>query len=342
MKKKLLRETNPDIFSMIKNQDLYYNIGIGFTGKIEFTCPRCGSIVSQRVNNTVRCGLSCKKCGDGISFGEKFIFNVLEQLHIDFEMHVKFDWSDYKIYDIGIYDNGGLIGLIEVHGEQHYGKDFSTCGGRSQQQEVDNDAYKYKLAIENGVASDMYIVIDCRTSSLEYIKSSIEAHTFFQKYNLQYIDWSACLENATSSYVVKAWRLWELGHNIGSIAKQLKINRFTVRRYLQQGAKTRLCSYSVEESIRRRADAIKSTEYKSFYNREPKTLVVSPQLKQIFYSVRGASIQTNICKTSIYDCLSGKQRYAGTTQDGVEITWSKIIYSELNDFIINGFVLIKT
>ena len=100
MKKKLVRNVRPDIFAMIKDKCLYYNIGVGCINKIEFICPRCGTIITQSVNNVIRSGLSCKKCGDGISFGEKFIFNILEQLNLNFDTHIMFPWSNHRIYDI--------------------------------------------------------------------------------------------------------------------------------------------------------------------------------------------------------------------------------------------------
>jgi predicted RNA-binding Zn-ribbon protein involved in translation (DUF1610 family) len=342
MNKKLLRETRPDVFNMIQDKDTYYNIGTGFQKKINFICPRCGSVVTQRVNNTVRCGLSCKKCGDGISFGEKFIFNLLEQLGIDFDIHVLPDWSDGKIYDVGIYDGDKLVGLVEVNGQQHYGKGFSTCGGRTYQEEVENDEYKYKMALSNGISDDMYVVIDCRISSFDCIKSNIECHAFFQKYDLQRVNWSLCMENAMSSYAMKTWQLWESGYNIGSIAKSLKIDRFTARTYLKQGAKSGLCSYSVEESRERGFDAIRRSrdQCRGAFGRKG-IMVASYQLGKIFQSITIAHIVTKISRTSICDCVAGRQAYAGMMDDGTKITWIEVRHSEIKELIDNkGFVLI--
>jgi hypothetical protein len=261
MKKKLLRETRPDVFNMIKDKATYYNIGVGTQKEVELICPICGCILTQRINNVVKFGISCKRCGDGISFGEKFVFNILEQLKVDFDIHVKFGWSNGKIYDVGLYNNKQLIGLIEIHGDQHYNQGFATCGGRTYEEEVENDNYKKDIALKNGISNDMYIIVDCRISSFNYIKSSIENNKFFNQYDLSKIDWSLCAKNATSSYTAKAWNLWEAGYNVGLIAKQLKVNRYTVRRYLKHGAQAGLCSYSIEESSRRGINAIRNVKH---------------------------------------------------------------------------------
>lgn len=338
MKKELLRIARPDVFNMIKDQELYYNIGKTSKQKVDFVCPRCGNIVNQMVGNAARQGLSCKQCGDGISFGEKFVFNVLEQLQLDFDIHVQFAWSNGKIYDACIYDNNGLCAtLIEIHGQQHYGDGFESCGGRSYQQEVINDAYKMQLAAENGFVNNSYVVIDCRVSSATHIKNSIENHSYFHQYDLNTIDWKQCLQNATSSYVMRAQDLWNDGYGVGAIAKQLKIARYTVRRYLKQGAEFGLCSYSAKESSRRGVDAIRLAKHNRVYSSEIKinSVVASPQIKTIFASVNQASMVTGICRTSIYDCLSGKQRYAGLTQDGVEMTWCKISQEQFDNMLNN-------
>jgi flavin-binding protein dodecin/predicted RNA-binding Zn-ribbon protein involved in translation (DUF1610 family) len=335
MGKKLLRETRPDIFNMVKDKDSYFEVGVGCKEKIDFICPRCGSIVTQRVNNTVRFGLSCKKCGDGISFGEKFIFNVLEQLDVNFGTHVKPLWSDGKIYDVGIYDDCVLTALIEIHGQQHYGKGFSTCGGRSYQQEVNNDVYKKELALDHGINSDRYVVIDCRISSFDYIKQSVENNIFFKQYDLSMVDWGKCLENAISSYTIKTWDLWEKGYSVGDISKQLKIGRFTTRTYLKQGAIAGLCSYSIDESKTRGVEAIRHAK------KIPKENTIGcPQLKCLFHSVHDIVKFTGISQTSIYDCIADRQMYAGKTLNGIELTWFKVSQDDLNIVLNQGFIFV--
>lgn len=312
MKKKLMRDVRPDIFKLVKDKDLHYDIGVGCFENIEFICPRCGAIVTQMVTNVIRRGLSCKRCGDGISFGEKFVFNVLDQLHIDFKTHVTFPWSNNRVYDV-VTCLGDESCIIEIHGKQHYLGGFESYGGRTLQEEIDNDKNKMQLAITNGFVADRYIIIDCRISSVEYIKNSIVGNAFFQKYDLSVVKWDECAKNAMSSYAIRAQHMWDNGSKIEEIALTLKIERHTVQKYLKQGADIGMCTYSVTESYHRRRS-------NTFIPTPPK-MVFSPELRKIFYSLSDAHRHTNISSSSISICLSGRYKSAGKLSDGTRITW---------------------
>ncbi|MEM5599205.1 hypothetical protein AAHB53_28045 [Niallia circulans] len=57
------------------------------------------------------------KCSDGFSIPEKFMFNLLDYLQVDFDYQKVFDWSLGKRYDFYI---PMLNCIIETHGAQHY------------------------------------------------------------------------------------------------------------------------------------------------------------------------------------------------------------------------------
>ena len=72
--------TSPDIASLFLNPD-DKNKYIEHSNKYTyFKCPRCGNIIYARITDVSYHGLSCKKCGDGISYPNKFIYNFVEQL----------------------------------------------------------------------------------------------------------------------------------------------------------------------------------------------------------------------------------------------------------------------
>ena len=321
--KKMLRDVRPDIFNMIKDKNKYNEIASRCQDSIEFICPRCGNTVKQIVSNVVRRGLSCKRCGDGISFGEKFICNLLDQLNLKFNTHVKFPWSDNRIYDICIYDD--LFKrkyLIEIHGAQHYQRGFECVGGRTYQEEVDNDAYKMQLAIENGFDENTYFVIDCKESTIEYIKNSIYNNMFFQQYNLDVVNWNLCIQNATSSYAIKAQQLWEEGYKMGEICDILKLCSVTICKYLKNGAKNGTCSYTVDEAHRRswkKGGATRRTSnyYVNLKNRK----VFCPELNKLFNSITDASIQTGVSQTHINYIMSGERKRAKKTKYGFPLTF---------------------
>lgn len=332
--KELLRDVRPDIFALIKDKNLYLDISRCSGQKIEFICPRCGNIVVQTVSQTVMFGLSCKKCGDGISFGEKFVFNVLEQLHLNFDTHVMFPWSDHRTYDIVVYGDNHINIIIEVHGKQHYSGGFETYGGRDYQQEVENDNYKMNLAFSNGFNQNTYIVVDCKESKFEYIKYSIQENIFFNKYDLNNIDWNKCMENAMSSYSIKAQKLWDKGYKIEDISSQLKISRTTIRKYLKQGAEIGICSYSVEQSYLRRRSG-------TFVPAARGKIVAYIDNKQIFYSMEDASRHSGIPRDYIMKYCNNKYKDFRLVRIGNNTKW-KIINKEDIDYLVKneGYTII--
>ena len=321
--KKLLRDVRPDIFDMIKDKHLHEDIASRCIDQIEFICPRCGNVVKQIVRNVVQRGLSCKRCGDGISFGEKFIFNILDQLNLKFSTHIKFPWSNNRVYDVCVYDD--LLKckyLIEIHGAQHYQRGFECVGGRTYLEEVANDVYKKQLAMENGFNEYTYIVIDCRESTVEYIKNSVCNNMFFKQYNLDSVDWNLCIQNATSSYAIRAQQLWEDGHKMKEICEILKLCSVTVCKYLKNGAKNGTCSYTVEEAHRRswkKGGATRRT-LNSDVNLKNKK-VFCPELNELFDSIASASVQTGVSQTHINYIVSGERKHAKKTKYGFPLTF---------------------
>lgn len=145
--------------------------------KIFPVCPNCGRIrdkkikVSSIYENLAReeHGFSCI-CQDGKSYPEKFVYNMLEQLNLNFEVQkpskVLFNQGN-RFYDFYI-DNVNCI--IETHGEQHYKESKAfTKKSLSEQQKIDQ--FKELLAKNNGVS--YYVVLDCRYSEKQWIKDSI-------------------------------------------------------------------------------------------------------------------------------------------------------------------------
>jgi len=164
-KKNCLAYTHPEIAKLVLNKELSYQLTHGSGKKVDFVCG-CGKIIKDKtVHTVVRRGLSCPECSDGISYPEKFMFNLLDQLDIDFESQKIFNWSENKRYDFYIpkYDC-----IIETHGLQHY---KHTGFDRTLEEEQRNDDLKEKLAKENGIEN--YIVIDCRKSEMEWIKNKV-------------------------------------------------------------------------------------------------------------------------------------------------------------------------
>jgi hypothetical protein len=239
-----LATTHPNLARALKNKEVAYEITAGSNRKEKFECDRCGYNEYKIVNNVKRQGYYvCPRCSDGVSYPEKFMFNVLEQSRVEFEKQKIFKWGSNKRYDFYI---PSLNCLIETHGEQHYRGNYQSLGGRTLKEEKENDTYKHNLAIENGIKH--YIIIDCRKSELEFIKANILESKLSILLNLSNINWLKCHEYGCNSLVKKCCRMWNEGiENTVEIGKILKLNRTTVSKYLKQGVKLGWCDYDPKE-----------------------------------------------------------------------------------------------
>jgi len=214
--------------------------------KIYPICPDCGKIKNKLTvisdiysKRSIRC-----TCGDGISYPEKFIFNLLEQLGIVFYTEYSPDWIKPKRYDFYfelnkkkyILEMDGLLG----HGNQSHYKDTRTV---EETLEIDN--YKDKLAKEHGIE---VIRIDSRESVLEYLKNNIMLSKLNDLFDLSGIDWYKLESFALSNLVKKACKFKKDDINLTTkdIGDMMNLSDSTICRYLKRGAKIGWCDYSVQ------------------------------------------------------------------------------------------------
>ena len=263
--------------------------------RVDWKCPSCNNIIENRlISQICNDGLSCPKCSDGFSYPEKIMYNVFDQIINNFKYHQSFNWLKNKIYDFYLID---LNTIIEVHGLQHYEENgFKYHGGRTLQEEQENDRLKENLAKQNNITN--YIIIDARYSELEYIKNSIMNSKLAELFDLSNIDWLKCHEFACGSMVKVACDLWNNGiKNSTEIGKILKINRSTARRYLKKGALLDWCNYNPEE-------ATKMSSSKSGKKNKKQVLCITKNI--IFDSLTDASNYFNIDVSNISMACKGK------------------------------------
>jgi hypothetical protein len=239
-----LATTHPDIIKFLTNSEDAHKYTNGSGSKINFTCPDCRDISKKSISNVVRHGFACSKCGDGLSYPEKFMTNLLMQLKMEFKSQKYFDWSANKRYDFYIpYSHA----IVETHGAQHYNeRTFNYLGGKSLKEEQENDQLKEKLAIENGI--EHYIVINCSVSKPEFIKQEIIRSELSNLLNLNNVNWHECNKYACNSLVKLVCDLYEKEpRSTVELGELLGLERSTVCRYLNQGAKLGMCSYDGKE-----------------------------------------------------------------------------------------------
>lgn len=248
--------TNPDMAKLFYNESDALKYMEHSNKYADFKCPRCGNKIHALINYVSSNGLSCKKCGDGISYPNKFIYNFVEQLStmyhsngqpFEFTSEKKFSWSlnvkhkNHKLAGKKIYDmfiNTHNI-LIENQGEYHYKDSFyNVRDARSFEEVKMNDYIKKELALSNGIEEESYIILDCRKSDMMYIKSSIMSSNLPKLLNFveDDIDWNKCDEFATSSRVYEACCYWNNGvRDYKEIASHMKMHHCTIKRYIQKG-----------------------------------------------------------------------------------------------------------
>jgi hypothetical protein len=240
--------THPNVAKILVNSQEGYEVTGGSHVKLEFNCTECGFKQFKNVYSVVRRGLSCRKCSDNISYPEKFVFSLLDQLDIAFETQKKFEWSDGRLYDFYI---PSLNCIIETHGDQHF-NDKNGLGrlGRTFDEETKNDEYKMSIAKVNNIIN--YVVLECRESNLDYIKNSVLSGNLKEILNLNNANWIKTHEYACSTLVKTICNLWsEEDKSITKIIEILKLSRHSVIRYLKQGNSLGWCNYDSKEEMRK-------------------------------------------------------------------------------------------
>ena len=237
--------THPHIAKLLKNPKDGYKYMYGTNTKLDFICPNCGTLIHKKpyllLNNHNK--IICI-CSDGFSYPEKFLYNFLKQLDIDFVYQLSsviYEWCGKYKYDFYITK---LNLIIEVHGRQHY-DGVMFCDPKDVQK---NDKDKYDLAINNGCN---YCVIDARLSEQEYIINSIKNSILADIFDISNIDWQRCNEFASNSILYDIVDLWNSeSKNVQYISDKLKISDLTTYRYLERGNELNLCEFNKKEYVK--------------------------------------------------------------------------------------------
>lgn len=229
--------------------------------KINISCPDCGKPKLISLFRLLKEGFGCI-CGDGRSYPNKFMYAFLTELKVEHELEYSPDWAGNFKYDIYI---PSLNCIIENHGAQHYKGGFEYAGGKTLEEEQENDKYKESIAKNNGIAH--YVVINCKVSDASWIKDSIlKSHLpILLSFNEKSVNWNKCDKFATSNLVKEASNLWNNGLTTKDIANNLGVGQSTAARYLKKGVKFGWCDYSKQKSMERRNSGVINLSTKKVY-----------------------------------------------------------------------------
>lgn len=230
--------THEYIASLLVNSEDGYKYTYGSSKGVNFRCF-CGEIINEKVNRVITRGLSCILCKDGISFGEKVVYILLNELRVPFIKEYIPDWLPNKRYDFYIED---LSCIIEVMGSQHYVENGFN-GKLSLLEITENDARKKRKALSNAIK--YYIELDTRESNIEYIKESILNSQLSSLWNLNNICWKSIFLKATKSLIIDVCGYYKNEEiNITKISEKFSISVTTVIKYLKRGNDLGLCEYT--------------------------------------------------------------------------------------------------
>ena len=219
------------------------NTLLALVKKIDAICPDCGCEKHMAVYHLIKYGFACQKCGDGVSYPNKFLRAMFSQLKVDF---VAYEWSDvwskpYK-YDNYFVVNGNKY-IVEADGGWHYID--NKLSGMSADESKKIDRLKEDLALDNGV---FVIRIDCRKSDKYYIYNNILRSELSDIFDLSYIDWDMCDYFAQKNIAKQICELYNQSINIEKLSLLFHLHKRTIQSYLVKGNKFGWCVYSVRKA----------------------------------------------------------------------------------------------
>ena len=219
-------------------------------------CPDCGKVkekngIVSHINKTKSIGCSCS---DKVSYPEKFMFSVLEQLKLGFKTQYSSSWCNYIDLNyktkVGFYDFklDSYPIIIETDGGWH-NKDNKMSGQTKEESKYIDDE-KDRLAKENGYE---VVRIDCEKSEVEFIKQNIINSRLNNIFDLSKIDWKQCEEFALSNRVKEACNYKNNNPNVTTIqiGEIMNLSKVTIGRYLNIGNKLNWCCYDAKEYKRK-------------------------------------------------------------------------------------------
>jgi hypothetical protein len=309
-------------------------------------CLRCGNVFDvfeTKINKN-----KCPECIIRKSYPEKFIAELLKQLNVQFTKEKIFPWSrniahinlkisGNKRYDFYFKFNNKKY-LTEANGRQHYEENcFSSCDGRTLNEEIENDRIKKELALSNGFNEKSYIVIDCRKSELEHIKNSILTSQLNEIFDLSKINWNNIHKNIYYTNIKPICDLFNGGIiNPKVIGENFNLSQDTVRKYLKIGTKLGMCNYDPKIN-KSKAISFRDFDYK-------KAICITNNKK--YESLQEASKIYNLQYTNMSANCLGKRNYCGKDDEENKLIWLYLddynyIVTNITNEPLNNYSLVK-
>lgn len=231
----------PHVVKYFINEEDAIKYGVGSHQKVVVRCPECGFKKETIISNLVIRGFNCPICGDGISYPETFVSNLLKHLNIEFISQFSLDNNKHR-YDFYLIE---YRTIIETHGIQHY---EYTSRGRTLEEEIRNDEIKRNIALDNKYN---YVVIDSRYSELKWMKENIMSSELpiLLNFKEEDIDWLKIEKDSANSLVKEVCDYFNNSNNITTshIQKVFGLSKVTIIKYLKKGTEFGWCNYDPKD-----------------------------------------------------------------------------------------------
>lgn len=323
--------TNPEMASHLFNYEDGYTHSDIYQGKLQWVCPDCGKVFTRSPLYIQTYGLKCPYCSDNISYPNKFMADILEQLEILYETEVLFDWcvfkhpqSDQDTY--GFYDfviESQKI-IIEMDGGLGHGFSKHSGSKESLEDQLYRDAKKNELAEQNGY---QVIRIDAKYTGnqdrFEYCKSSV-IKSLRNIFDLSAINWESANLNACSNLLKEICLGYNSGLTIKTLVEKYHKSRGCIYNYLKIGASLGICNYSTNNWKKNLSSVSKNRSAKPFICEETGYYFHDTVIAiDIFKSL----LDTNLNQSNLCTALRSGKAYKG-------YHWRRITKQDFNSYKI--------
>jgi len=235
---------------------------------IDFKCPDCGDISSQKISNVYNFGFRCKNCRDGISYPNKFSYEFLRQLPVQNVCHEYIpDWGNGKRYD-NYFEYDGEKYILEMDGGFHY--QYNTLNKKTADEEQKNDYIKDLLAKNHSIT---VIRIKSVKNELNYMKEQFESNDILNSmFDLSNIDFKKCHEFAMSNLSKEVCDYYNHCQSVNGCIEKFGLARITILTYLKNGYVLGWGDYTPQKSYKQRS-----------LNRKSKSISIIKDGEEIIY-----------------------------------------------------------
>ena len=228
--------------------------------KITVICPNCN--VKKKIQMWTICiykSIGCA-CGDGFSYPEKLVANILMQLNIKFETQYSPDYlvrvennKKSRKYSDFLLPEYNLV--VETDGSMnHKGGKVHSKAKRTLEEYIEIDKWKDRQHKLHGIET---VRIDCFESNMEYIKNNILKSKLKEMFDLSKVDWNKCEEFALGNRVKDVCEYWNRKEDWESTTTIAENNEWNIKgvstiiEYLKKGNKLGWCDYNPKEEMKK-------------------------------------------------------------------------------------------